>query len=47
MYYAGVNDESQLPNIDYAKAFSNYLLSHGMSQQQINALIQVLTIANP
>ena len=47
MYYAGVNDESQLPNIDYAKAFSTYLLSHGMSQQQINALIQVLTIANP
>ena len=46
MYYAGVNDESQLPNIDYAKAFSTYLLSHGMSQQQINALIQVLTIAN-
>ncbi len=46
MYYAGVNDESQLPNIDYAKAFSNYLLSHGMSQQQINALIQALTIAN-
>ena len=46
MYYAGVNDESQLPNIDYAKAFSTYLLSHGMSQQQINALIQALTIAN-
>lgn len=43
MYYAGVNDEAQLPNVDYAKAFSAYLLSHGMNHQQLNALIQVLT----
>ena len=44
MYYAGVNDEAQLPNVDYAKAFSNYLLSHGMSAQQLDALIKVLTV---
>ena len=44
MYYADVTDEAQLKNVDYAKAFANYLLSHGMSQQQIDALIQVLTV---
>ena len=43
MFYAGVNDEAQLPDVDYAKAFSNYLLSHGMSQQQIDALVRALT----
>ena len=46
MYYAGVDDEAQLPNVDYAKAFSDYLLSHGMSQQQLDALVQVLTGSN-
>ena len=46
MYYAGISDEAQLPNVDYAKAFSDFLLSHGMSRQQLDALIQVLT-ANP
>ena len=44
MYYAGVNDEAQLPSVDYAKAFSSYLLTHGMSQQQIDALVQALTV---
>ena len=44
MYYAGINDETQLPDVDYAKAFSSYLLSHGMSRLQINALIQALTV---
>ena len=43
MYYAGVTDEAQLRTVDYAKAFSSYLLSHGMSQAQLNALIQALT----
>ena len=43
MYYTGVSDDAQLPNVDYSKAFSDYLLSHGMSQQQIDALIPVLT----
>ena len=47
MYYAGVNDESQLPKVDYANAFSNYLLSHGMNRQQLVALIQVLTTPKP
>jgi hypothetical protein len=46
MYYAGVNDEAQLPNVDYTKAFSDYLLSHGMSRQQLDALVQALTV-NP
>ena len=46
MHYANVIDESQLPNIDYAKAFSSYLLSHGMSQQQLDALIHALTVPN-
>lgn len=46
MFYAGVSDEAQLPSVDYAKAFANYLLSHGMSQQQLDALIQALTV-NP
>jgi len=47
MHYANVSDEAQLPNIDYAKAFSSYLLSHGMTQQQLNALIHALTVPNP
>jgi hypothetical protein len=46
MFYASVSDEAQLPSVDYAKAFANYLLSHGMSQQQLDALIQALTV-NP
>ena len=44
MYYADVNDEAQLPYVDYAKAFSDYLLSHGMSPQQLDALVQALTV---
>ena len=44
MHYASISDEAQLQNIDYAKAFSNYLISHGLSQQQLDALIQTLTI---
>ena len=43
-YYAGVSDETQLPDVDYAKAFASYLLSHGMSQQQIDALVKALTV---
>ena len=38
------DDESLLPDIDYAKAFSDYLLSHGMTLQQIDALVQALTV---
>ena len=44
MYYAGVSDEAQLPNVDYSKAISSYLLSHGMSSQQLDALVQALTV---
>ena len=43
MYYTGVYEEAQLPTVDYVEAFSNYLLSHGMSQQQLDALVQALT----
>ncbi len=43
MFYSGVTDESQLPNIDYAKVFSSYLLSHGMTQHQLDALVKALT----
>ncbi len=42
MYYAGVSDESLLPKVDFAKAFADYLLSHGMSRQQLDALVQAL-----
>ena len=45
MYYAGVSDEARLPQVDFAKAFSVYLLSHGMSRGQLDALMQVLTAA--
>ena len=43
MHYAGISDEAQLPKADYEKAFSSYLLSHGMSQQQLDALVRALT----
>ena len=41
--YAGITDESELKDVDFSKAFSNYLLSHGMTPQQLQALIQSLT----
>ena len=44
MYYTGVSNEAELPYIDYVDAFSDYLLSHGMSSQQIDALVQALTV---
>ena len=43
MHYAGVSDEALLPDVDYAKAFAAFLLAHGMSQQQLDALVQALT----
>ncbi|MBP3228132.1 MAG: tyrosine-protein phosphatase [Bacteroidaceae bacterium] len=42
-HYAGVDDEAQLPSVDYAAAFSRYLLAHGMSQAELDALVQALT----
>ena len=44
MTFMTVLQETELPNVDYAKAFSDYLLSHGMSRQQIDALIQAMTV---
>lgn len=43
-FYAGVDDETLLPNVDYAKAFSDFLLAHDMSDEQIGALVQALTV---
>ena len=45
MFYAGIDDESQLPRVDFATAFADYLLTHGMTRQELNALIQALTTA--
>ena len=47
MYYAGISNEAQLPNVDYAAAFAKYLLAHGMTQQQLDALIHALTTDKP
>lgn len=47
MHYAGVSDETQLSDVDYARAFSDYLLTHGMNQQQLDDLIQALTKPSP
>lgn len=47
MYYADVIDEDQLPSVDYAEAFADYLLTHGMTQQQLDALVQALTGKTP
>lgn len=43
MYYAGVSDEAQLRDIDYAEAFAEYLLAHGMSREQLEELVGKLT----
>lgn len=43
MYYAGVDNEAQLQGIDYAKAFSDFLLSHGFTNEQLEALMRALT----
>ena len=43
MYYAGIDNEAQLKNLDYKKVFTDYLLSHGMSRQQLDALVLALT----
>jgi hypothetical protein len=43
MYYAGITNEDELPDVDYADAFSRFLLAHGMSRQQLDALIKALS----
>lgn len=45
MFYAGIDDELQLPRVDFATAFADYLLTHGMTRQELDALIQALTTA--
>ena len=45
MFYAGIDDESQLPRVNFATAFADYLLTHGMTRQELDALIQALTTA--
>ena len=43
MHYGGVSKESDLRGLDFHKAFSAYLLSHGMTQAEITKLIDALT----
>ena len=43
MFYAGISDETLLPDVDFAQAFTSFLLTHGMSQDQIDALVSALT----
>lgn len=42
MHYANVSDEALLHDVDYEKSFSDYLLNHGMSKEQLDALVQAL-----
>ena len=44
MHYAGVSQESDLSKVDFSKAFSSYLLSHGMAHNELNKLINALTL---
>ena len=43
MFYAGIDDESQLPHVDFATALADYLLTHGMTRPELDALIRALT----
>lgn len=43
MFYTGVKDPAQLRTIDLKKAYSDYLLSHGMNQAELDALIDAFT----
>lgn len=43
MHYANVDDEALLPKTDFAKAFADYLLSHGMNAEELHMLISALT----
>ena len=45
MYYAGINDEALLPGINYAQAFAAFVLEHGMTLQQLEALLRMLTLS--
>ena len=42
MHYADVTDDALLPEVDYAEAFARYLLSHGMTRPELDALLQAL-----
>ena len=46
MYYAGIDDESQLPRVNFANAFAHYLLTHGMNRQELDDLVDALTQYN-
>ena len=43
MHYANFYIDAELPKVNFAEAFSKYLLSHGMTQQQVNNLVNALT----
>ncbi len=41
--YAGIDNEALLPDVNFAEAFAAFMLEHGMTRQQLDALIQTLT----
>ncbi|MBQ9705998.1 MAG: tyrosine-protein phosphatase [Paludibacteraceae bacterium] len=43
MYYAGIDNEALLPDVNFAEAFAAFMLEHGMTRQQLDSLIQTLT----
>ncbi|MCF0199058.1 MAG: tyrosine-protein phosphatase, partial [Bacteroidaceae bacterium] len=43
MYYTNATTEEELRNMDYSKAFSKYLLERGLSDKELNSLIDGLT----
>ena len=43
MNYCNINDASQLASVDLKKAYTEYLLAHGMTQAEIDAIVTTLT----
>ena len=43
MHYANFYIEKELPKVNFADAFSQFLLEHGMTQQEVKNLVNALT----
>ena len=43
MHYANTDNPADLKGLDYGKAFADYLLSHGMNEQELDKLVKALT----
>lgn len=43
MNYCGLSDASELENADLKKGYTEYLLAHGMTQAEIDAIVAALT----